>query len=227
MRILLIEDEKGMVRFIRKGLQEEGFIVDAAESAEEAQEEMKGVEYDLVILDIMLPKMNGFDFLTHLRKRDKDILVLILTAQDGISDKRQGFQSHCDDYLTKPFHFEELLLRIHSLLRRQKNEVTQKSLSMGLLKLDPDRFQVHFDSAPVPLTRKEFALLRYFLANQNRVLSRTQILNHVWQHSFDVGTNVLDVTINSLRKKIPDSAQAPKIVTVYGVGYALQEASLE
>ncbi|WP_372366170.1 response regulator transcription factor [Candidatus Uabimicrobium sp. HlEnr_7] len=219
MRILLIEDEKGVVRFISKGLIEEGFTIDSCESAELALEQIKYCEYDLIILDVSLPKMNGFDFLALFRKSNKKTPVLILTAKDTISDKRLGFKNECDDYLTKPFHFEELLFRIRALLRR--NSHSSSVLSVGKIRLQVEAFKVFIEDEYISLTKKEFALLRYFLANEDRVLSRTQILNHVWQQSHDIGSNVVDVTVRSLRKKIHREG-IPQISTVYGVGYVLQ-----
>ena len=219
MRILLVEDEKGVVRFISKGLVEEGFTIDACESAELALEQIRFCEYQLIILDIALPKMNGFEFLATFRQDDKQTPVLILTAKDTITDKRLGFENECDDYLTKPFHFEELLLRVRALLRR--NHHNSPIISTGKIRLDVPAFKVFIDDEPISLTKKEFALLRYFIANEGRVLSRTQILNHVWQQSYDIGSNVVDVTVRSLRKKI-HREDVPQISTVYGVGYVLQ-----
>ncbi len=221
MRILLIEDEEGVVRFVRKGLKEEGFCVDVAKSGEESLDLTKDSDYDLLIVDILLPQMTGFEFLSCFRKKHQEIPVLILTAKDTIADKRLGFQSGCDDYLTKPFHFEELLMRINALLRRS-NSASNSFLEVGPLKIYPQNFQVFLFEETIDITKKEFALLHYFMVHCDKVLSRTQILNHVWQLSFDVGTNVVDVTINSLRKKIHRTEDSPKIVTKYGVGYVLQ-----
>ncbi|NUM33116.1 MAG: response regulator transcription factor [Candidatus Brocadiae bacterium] len=221
MRILIIEDEEGVVRFIKKGLREEGFNIDVAESAEEALDLIKNNNYELLIIDVLLPKMTGFDFLSFFREKNQETPVLMLTAKDSISDKRIGFQRGCDDYLTKPFHFEELLMRVHALLRRRKS-IVNSFLEVGPIKLYPQKFQVYLFDEPISLTKTEFSLLRYFMINQGIVLSRTQILNHVWQYSFDIGTNVVDVTINSLRKKIHREGSAAKIVSIYGMGYILQ-----
>lgn len=221
MRILLIEDEEGFVRFIKKGLKEEGFNVGTAETAEEALQLIKSYIYDLLIVDVLLPQMNGFDFIAIFRSNNKKTPIMVLTAKDTISDKRVGFQSGCDDYLTKPFHFEELLMRIHALLRRTQ-PISNSFLEVGPIKLYPQDFQVLVLDKSITLTKTECSLLRYFMVNQGKILSRAQILNHVWQYSFDVGTNVVDVTVNSLRKKIHLGENTPKIVTKYGVGYALQ-----
>jgi DNA-binding response OmpR family regulator len=221
MRILLVEDEEGVIRFISKGLKEEAFSVDTASSAEEAEQILHNQIYDLIILDILLPQKNGFEFLHTFRQSDRETPIIILTAKDSISDKRAGFQEECDDYLTKPFHFEELLFRIRALLKR-RGKTLSTPLQIGHLSLNPDTYQVTLEKEQINLTKKEFALLRYFMFHPQKALTRTQILSHVWQLSFDTGTNVVDVAINSLRKKIHREGDYPRIVTIYGVGYALQ-----
>lgn len=224
MRILLIEDEEGVVRFVSRGLKEEGFSVDSVRSAELALEQLKFKIYDLFILDIYLPQMSGFDFLSHFRQQDYETPVLILTAKDSIGDKRIGFQYGCDDYLTKPFHFEELLMRIRALLRKNKKNIAP-FLQVGSLRLEPSTFKAFIGEEGILLTKKEFALLRYFMVNEGKVLSRTQLLNHVWQQSSGIGSNVVDVTINVLRKKIHRDEDGPKISTIHGIGYVFQNIS--
>ncbi|BBM84252.1 response regulator transcription factor [Candidatus Uabimicrobium amorphum] len=221
MRILLVEDEEGVIRFITKGLSEEGFTVDSCPTAESALQQIETQKYDLLILDISLPKMNGFQFLSIFRKKEKLVPVLVLTAKDTLNDKKQGFELQCDDYLTKPFHFEELLMRIRALLRRHIKE--SKVVEIGNLRLDIGSFKVFIDDRPVSLTKKEFALLRYFMANEGHVISRTQILNHVWQEPYNIGSNVVDATVKSLRKKIYIQGNSFKISSVYGIGYILQD----
>ncbi len=221
MRILVVEDEKKVAGFIRQGLEEEGYAVDVASDGEEGLAmALNGVQ-DLIILDIGLPKMNGLQVLQEIRKRNQPAPVLLLTVRATIEDKVLGLDSGADDYLAKPFAFQELLARVRALLRRRA-ERGPAVLQLADLTLDPAKHAVFRGGKKIELTAKEFALLDYFMRNPGRVLTRTMIIEHVWDYDFDTGTNVVDVYVNYLRKKI-DSDREPKLVhTIRGVGYVLK-----
>jgi heavy metal response regulator len=222
MRILVVEDEKKVRGFLKKGLEEEGYAVDVALDGEEGLEMALDSVHDLIILDIQLPKMDGLRVLKLLRKSEVAAPVLLLTVRATIEDKVLGLDSGADDYLTKPFAFQELLARVRALLRRQ-TEGAPSVLRVADLTLDPARRIVSRGRARIDLTPKEFALLDYFMRNPGRVLTRTMITEHVWNYDFDTMTNVIDVYVNYLRKKI-DSGREPKLIqTVRGVGYVLKE----
>ncbi|MCW8812590.1 MAG: response regulator transcription factor, partial [Chlorobium sp.] len=201
MRILLVEDEKKVASFIKKGLEEEFYSVDAAYDGKEGLRLALTEEYDLIILDIMLPVKDGFTVLQELRNEKISIPVLFLTAKDTLSDKVQGLDSGADDYLPKPFAFEELLARVRALLRRGTSEknLTLKALDLSL---DTQSHTVTRDNAIVQLTPKEYSILEYLLRNKNRVISRTMLSEHVYDYHFDSDTNVIDVYINKLRNKV-------------------------
>jgi heavy metal response regulator len=221
MRILLVEDDKKVASFIHKGLEEEGYAVDIAPDGEAGLYMGLDRLHDLVILDVMLPKKPGFQVLRELRQEKVATPVLLLTARDTVEDKVQGLDAGADDYLTKPFAFAELLARVRALLRRRAEERTPK-LQIADLALDPATHSVTRGGQPITLTNREFALLEYFLRNPGRVLTRTAIAEHVWDYDFDSGTNVIDVYVNYLRKKI-DAGREPKLLhTVRGTGYVLQ-----
>jgi DNA-binding response OmpR family regulator len=215
MRILLVEDDKKVASFIRKGLEEEGYAVDVAADGEAGL--FMGLDrlHDLIILDVMLPKKPGFQVLRELRQAKVATPVLMLTARDTVEDKVQGLDAGADDYLTKPFVFAELLARVRALLRRRA-EARSPRLQVADLLLDPATRSVTRDG--------EFALLEYLMRNAGRVLTRTAITEHVWDYDFDSGTNVIDVYVNYLRKKI-DAGHEPKLLhTVRGAGYVLRES---
>jgi heavy metal response regulator len=221
MRLLVVEDERKVVSFIKKGLEEEGYAVDQASDGETGL--MMGLDgvHDLIILDVNLPRMDGLSVLQTLRKKKITTPVLLLTVRAAIEDKVLGLDAGADDYLTKPFAFQELLARVRALLRR-KAEAEPPLLQVADLKLDPARRLVSRGESKVELTAKEFALLDYFMRNPGRVLTRTMIAEHVWDYDFDPMTNVIDVYVNYLRKKI-DAGREPKLIhTVRGVGYVLQ-----
>ena len=221
MRILLVEDEKKVASFIKKGLEEEGYAVDLASDGETGL--MMGLDgvHDLIILDINLPKKDGLSVLASLRKKKITTPVLLLTVRTAIEDKVIGLDTGADDYLTKPFAFQELLARVRALLRR-KTDAEPPLLKVDDLTLDPARRLVFRGEVKIELTNKEFALLDYFMRNPDRVLTRTMIAEHVWDYDFDPMTNVIDVYVNYLRKKI-DSGRQPKLIqTVRGVGYVLK-----
>jgi heavy metal response regulator len=221
MRILVIEDEQKVASFIKKGLEEEGYAVDVAADGEEGLAMGLARVHDLVILDIRLPKLDGLRVLQGLRQDNVTAAVLLLTVRATIEDKVLGLDAGADDYLTKPFAFQELLARVRALLRRRA-EVEPTVLRIGDLRLDPARRTVTRGGEKIDLTPREFALLDYFMRNPGRVLTRTMIAEHVWDYSFDTSTNVIDVYVNYLRKKI-DSGREPKLLhTMRGVGYVLK-----
>jgi heavy metal response regulator len=221
MRILLVEDDRKVASFIRKGLTEEGYAVDVAHDGEAGL--FMGLDrlHDVIVLDVMLPGKPGFQVLRELRQAKVTTPVLLLTARDAVEDKVQGLDAGADDYLTKPFAFVELLARVRALLRRGK-AAQAPALQVADLILDPATRTVKRGGGTIPLTNREFALLEYFLRNPGRVLTRTMIAEHVWDYSFDAGTNVIDVYVNYLRKKV-DAGREPKLIhTVRGVGYVLK-----
>ncbi|MFO7688198.1 MAG: response regulator transcription factor [Desulfobacterales bacterium] len=221
MRILLVEDEKKVASFIKRGLAEVGYAVDVASDGETGL--MLGLDgvHDLIILDINLPRKDGLNLLHELRRKKIATPVLILTVRAAIEDKVIGLDTGADDYLAKPFAFEELLARVRALLRRQP-DVEAPLLKVADLTLDPSRRLVLRGGEKIDLTTKEFALLDYFMRNPDRVLTRTMISEHVWDYDFDPMTNVVDVYINYLRKKIDSGRQAKLIRTIRGVGYVLK-----
>ena len=221
MRLLVVEDEKKVARFIKQGLEEEGYAVDAAPDGEKGLELALDRVHDLIILDIALPKMDGLQVLQRLRQQGVSIPVLLLTVRATIEDKVLGLDAGADDYLTKPFAFQELLARVRALMRRRA-EAEPALLRVADLVLDPARRIVSRGGERIELTAKEFSLLEYFMRNPGRVLSRTQLIEHVWNYDFDTMTNIVDVYVTYLRKKI-DSGREPKLIhTVRGVGYVLK-----
>ena len=221
MRLLVVEDEKKVARFIKKGLEEEGYAVDVAPDGEEGLGMALDGVHDLIILDIHLPRMDGLGILQELRKKKVTTPVLLLTVRAAIEDKVLGLDAGADDYLTKPFAFQELLARVRALLRRRA-EAEAPVLQVADLTLDPARRLASRGGEKIDLTPKEFALLAYFMRNSGRVLTRTMISEHVWDYDFDTMTNVIDVYVNYLRKKI-EAGREPKLIhTVRGAGYVLK-----
>ena len=221
MRLLVIEDEQKVANFIKQGLEEEGYAVDhAADGASGLQMALEGL-HDVIVLDVLLPKLDGLGVLQQLRRENVTTPVLLLTVRATIEDKVLGLDAGADDYLTKPFAFEEFVARVRALLRRRA-ETAPPVLQVADLALDPARRVVSRGDKTIDLTPREFALLDYFMRNPGRVLTRTMIANRVWDYTFDAATNVIDVYVNYLRKKI-DSGHAPKLLhTVRGVGYVLK-----
>jgi heavy metal response regulator len=221
MRILVVEDEHKVASFIQKGLEEEGYAVDVAPDGDTGLAMSLDRVHDLILLDVHLPGRNGFSVLKELREKQVITPVLLLTVRATIEDKVLGLDSGADDYLTKPFAFQELLARVRALLRR-KGEDRSALLQVADLTLDPARREAFRGSEKIELTSKEFALLDYFMRNPGRVLTRTQIAEHVWDYDFDSMTNVIDVYVNYLRKKI-DKGREPKLIhTVRGTGYVMK-----
>jgi heavy metal response regulator len=221
MRILIVEDEKKVAAFIKKGLEEETYAVDIASDGEEGLHLGEQNPYDLIILDLMLPKINGLEILSLLRAKKIETPILLLTAKDSVEDKVEGLNQGADDYLTKPFAFSELLARIRVLLRRGKTE-TKTTLEIADLTLDLVSHKVSRGNEEIELTGKEYSLLEYFMRNQEKVLTRTMIAEHVWDYNFDTFTNVIDVYVNHLRKKIDKNFPAKLLHTLRGVGYVMK-----
>ena len=221
MRILIVEDEKKVAGFIKKGLEEETYAVDVAHDGEEGLHLAKEGDYDLVILDLMLPKMNGLEVLSELRGGRRDVPILLLTAKDTVEDRVTGLNKGADDYLTKPFAFSELLARVRVLLRRGKAEV-KTELQIADLSLNLVSHKVNRGGGEVELTGKEYSLLEYFMRNQGKVLTRTMIAEHVWDYNFDTFTNVIDVYVNHLRKKVDKGHSKKLLHTLRGVGYIMK-----
>jgi DNA-binding response OmpR family regulator len=221
MRILIVEDEKKMASFLERGLKEEHYAVDIAYDGEKGWEYAMTNEYDLLILDWMLPKMSGVELCHKFRKEGKITPVLILTAKDSVEDKIKGLDQGADDYLTKPFSFEELLARIRALLRRPPHITDKTVLQCANLKLDLIKRQAWAGEQEFSLSQKEFALLEFLMRHAGEVVSRTAIAEHVWDLHFDPMSNTIDVYINFLRKKIGETPSKSKIETIRGTGYRL------
>ena len=220
MRLLLIEDEEKVSRFIVKGLAAERFAVDVAADGDRGLELAQTYSYDLIILDLMLPGLSGTEVLRLVRRQNEHVPVLVLTARDAINDKVEHFEIGADDYLTKPFAFAELLVRVKALLRRG---AVSRANTLRVADLEIDRLtqQVRRGRLRIELTGKEYALLEYLMSNAGRVLSRTMIIEHVWDQSFDGATNIVDVYVRHLRNKIDEPFERKLIRTVRGVGYAI------
>jgi two-component system copper resistance phosphate regulon response regulator CusR len=221
VRILIVEDQRKMAGFLKKGLTENGYTVDSTESGSTAESLVAEIAYDLIVLDAMLIDQNGFDTARHLRRDGYSGPILMLTALTSTKDKVHGLDAGADDYLTKPFEFDELLARIRALLRRNKSSV-QSLLRFEDLEMDLVSRKVYRSSKEISLTAKEFSLLEYFLRHPNRPLTRTEIGEHVWDIHFDHESNVVDVYINLLRKKIDQPFKKKLLQTVVGAGYVLR-----
>jgi heavy metal response regulator len=222
MRLLLIEDEEKVSRLISRGLTAERFAVDVAGNGNDGLELAQTYAYDLIILDLMLPGMSGTDVLRQVRLNNTHVPVLVLTARDALGDKLTHFELGADDYLTKPFAFAELMVRIKALLRRGS---VSRSNVLKVADLEFDRLtrQVKRAGQRIELTAKEYALLEYLMTNAGRVLSRTMIIEHVWDQSFDGATNIVDVYVRHLRNKVDDPHERKLIRTVRGVGYTISD----
>lgn len=222
MRLLIVEDEKKMAGFLKKGLNEAGYSVDHAATGASAESLAAENLYDCIILDVMLPDQTGFDTAMNLRKEGYAGPILFLSALSGTRDKVKGLDAGADDYLTKPFSFDELLARVRALLRRQ-SETKSTVIRFGDLEMDLVKRKVKRGERELDLTAKEFSLLEYFMRNPNKALSRTSIAEHVWDVHFDSDSNVIDVYINMLRKKLGQKEEKRLIHTLVGVGYVLRE----
>ena len=222
MRILVVEDEKSLNRVISKSLEKEGFSVDSCFNGEEALTYMTVGVYDAIIMDIMMPKLSGMEVLRTLRAQKNATPVLLLTAKDGIPDRVKGLNAGADDYLIKPFAFEELLARIRVMLRKSSGSITNL-YQVDDLKLNMESCKVTRAGNEIKLTAKEYAMLEYLMMNKGIVLSREKIENHVWNFDYEGGTNVIDVYILYLRKKIDAPYEKKLIHTVKGKGYVIRE----
>ncbi len=223
MRILLVEDEEKVARFVERGLKAELYMVDVAGDGKTALYHLEHFSYELVILDLNLPDISGHEVLRYIRKDNRPLPVLILTARDSIADKVENFEQGADDYLTKPFSFTKLVLRVRALLRRGQTLNRIDVLRVANLVLDRSAHQVRRNDKIVELTAKEFSLLEYFMVNSGRVLSRAMIVENVWDQSFEGLTNIVDVYVRQLRKKIDEGNQPKLLRTVRGVGYSINE----
>ena len=223
MRILIVEDEEKLAQSLKKGLEKEGYAVDYVVEGEAGQRriEMNNKEYDLVILDLMLPKKDGFEILKNVRNEGITIPILVLTARDATDDKVTALNDGADDYIVKPFSFEELLARVKALLRRPEpmipNEIKIKDLILNIASRKAFR-----RGKEINLTLKEFGLLEYLMRHPNQVLTREQILDHLWDFAFDSFSNVVDVHVKNLRKKIDSEHNEKLLETIRGVGYKIK-----
>jgi DNA-binding response OmpR family regulator len=220
MRILLVEDEEGVANFIKKGLVEEHYAVDLAVDGEEGRDLAFANQYDLIILDIMIPGINGIDLCKEIRQKKIQTPVLMLTAKDSVKDKVAGLDSGADDYLTKPFSFQEFIARIRALLRRKPDPLME--LRYKDLRIDVLSHRVFANEKEVVLSPKEYAILVYLMRNRGRVLSRIQIIENIWGYDFNPNTNIVDVHIKSLRDKIGEFVPSDFIRTIRGTGYMVE-----
>ncbi|MFI4895805.1 MAG: response regulator transcription factor [Steroidobacterales bacterium] len=223
MRLLIVEDDRKLAEFVARGLRAERFAVDLASDGLEGQRYLDTYQYDLLILDLMLPQLSGAALLRRVRRAHSALPVLVLTARDATQDKVAHFEAGADDYLTKPFDFAELIVRIKALLRRTPQE-RNDILRVGDLELNRLTQQVRRDGQRIELTAKEYAVLEYLLSSPGRVFSRTMILEHVWDQSFEGVTNIVDVYVRYLRRKVDEPFADKLIHTVRGVGYCVRAA---
>ena len=218
MKILLVEDEAKIAAFVKNGLSESGFVVDHTDNGDDGFDLATSREYDAVVLDIMLPGRDGLSILNQLRERKISVPVILLTARSALDERLDGLNRGADDYLTKPFYIEELIARLHALIRRAAGQ-EQSILTLGHVTVNLIDREVKADGEPIELTSREYALLTYLMRSPGRVLTRTQICEHVWDYHFDPGTNLVDVCVQRVRKKIEREGKPPVIETVRGVGY--------
>jgi heavy metal response regulator len=223
MRILVVEDEKKVARFLQQGLEEERYTVDVAFDGDSGAHLAASQQYDLIILDVLLPGRSGFELTREFRRQNGMTPILMLTAKTSIEDRVEGLDSGADDYLTKPFAFAELLARVRSLLRRGSKDKST-ILTIADLELDTVTHKARRGGKTIELTAKEYALLEFLLRNRDRVMSRTIISEHIWDYNFDTGTNLIDVYVNHLRNKIDTDSPVKLIHTVRGVGYVMRES---
>lgn len=223
MKILFVEDDRGIARFVKQGLMENSFSVDVAYNGQEGLESALSNSYDLVILDILLPQKDGREILKELRERGNPVPVIFLTAKDTESDIVQGLNLGADDYLVKPFSFNELLARVRAILRREKKGEFPQRLQVANLILEPEGHRVYRNKVKIELTPKEYALLEFFLRHPGEIITRTMIAEKVFDYHFDTSTNVIDVHVSNLRNKIDKNFQPKLLHTIKGVGYVLED----
>ncbi|MBF0454852.1 MAG: response regulator transcription factor [Magnetococcales bacterium] len=222
MRILYAEDETSLAETVKLGLERDGFAVDLAPDGEEALFLAENCPYDLVLLDRMMPKVDGFAVLQHLRKKGNHVPVIMLTALGSVEERVECLQAGADDYLSKPFSFRELLARIRAVLRRHSG-LSEDSIAFGGLSVDFSRHRVTLDNQPIELTTKEFSLLEYLIHNRDRVITRTELVEHLYDETFDKDSNLIDVFIHKLRRKTEQGNNRRFIQTVRGTGYLFSE----
>ncbi len=222
MRILVIEDELKLSNNIKQGLIESGFAVDQAMDGEEGQYLAESEAYDAIVLDVMLPKIDGVSLCKELRKKQIKTPILMLTAKARLDDKVEGLDAGADDYLTKPFEFAELKSRLNALLRRSHNQA-ETVITIGDLVVDPKSHKVERNNKAISLTAKEFAILEFLARHKDEVVTRTQILEHTWDYNFDSMSNIVDVFVATLRKKIDGESKKKLLHTIRGVGFKLSE----
>jgi DNA-binding response OmpR family regulator len=221
MKVLVIEDDRRIAAFLGRGLAAEGYQVTLEEDGRDGLERIRNDSFDLVILDVMLPYLSGLEICRIVREERRPVLILMLTAKDSIQDKVEGLKGGADDYLTKPFAFDELIARIIALRRRRAGPDDAAMLRVGSLTLDPASRRVTKDGRDVALTVREFELLRYLMINAEQVVSRQRLLNSVWEYGFDPGTKIIDVYVRYLRRKLDEAGEESVIETVRGVGYMI------
>lgn len=222
MRILLVEDEQGIANFLQEGLKEEGYTVDVAVNGSDGLQAIHSNEYDLLLIDWMLPGVSGIDLCRHFRKHDTTTPIILLSARDSTDDVVFGLDSGVNDYVRKPFSFDELLARIRAQLRHKDPQST--TMIVGDIRVDVSARQVFRGDRAIGLTAKEFNLLQYLLRNRGKVCSRTRIIENVWDIHYETDTSVIDVYINFLRKKLCAAGEPDVIETVRGAGYVIREA---
>ena len=223
MRVLVVEDDARIAGFICKGLREEGHVVDHCEDGRAGLQQLTGQEYDVAVIDIMLPERDGLSLIREARRRGEQTPILILSAKSHVDARVEGLRAGADDYLTKPFSFAELVARLDALHRRAGTQGGPKTLRLGDLELDLASRRAYRQGEEIELQSKELALLEYFLQNEGRVLSKTMILERVWGYQFDPQTNVVDVLVHRLRKKVDHPFENKLIHTIRGVGYVLRD----
>ncbi len=221
MKILVVEDDRSVGQFVKRGLEEQRIQTDLIADGMEALERASQANYDVIVLDLRLPSLSGQEVLRTLRDRGVETPVLVLTAQDAVESKVQALRTGADDYVTKPFAFEELLARVEALYRRPR-DIASPVLSVGNLEIDTGKHEVRRGGKALELTPKEYSVLEYLARNAGRVMTRTLITEYAWGYHFDPGTNVVDVVINRLRKKVDQGYKLKLIHTVRGVGYVLK-----
>lgn len=222
MNVLVVEDEKQIADFVKKGLTEQGFRVELCNHGDEAMARMLSQAYDAVVLDIMLPGRDGLSILKQFRKKGHTTPVIVLTARSELDERVEGLNTGADDYMTKPFYVEELIARLHAVVRRTSDE-QMSLLQAGDLTVNVITREVKVAGRPVKLTAREFSLLEYMMRSPGRVYTRTQMLEHVWGYDFDPNTNLVDVHIQRLRKKVSPDKENPRIETIRGVGYRVRK----
>jgi len=227
MRLLIVEDDKEISSYLSKGLKQSGFASDTVENAEKALSALQTSPYDIAIIDLMLPAISGEKLIEQIREQDLNLPILILSAKRSVEERVEGLSLGADDYITKPFSFSELLARINALLRRSKNTDVQTNYTIADLTLDLRKRQVYRSGKQIDLRPREFSLLEYLLRHKGQVMPKTIILEHLWDFHFDPQTNVVDVLVHRLRKKVDDSFEPKLIHTIRGVGYVIRDESSE